>query len=67
MLSESARMSSAAEARFRIDAANSRPRRVKIIALDRPSEALVKRLAALALELAEFSHRLVLCRRSPAA
>jgi hypothetical protein len=47
MLSESARMSSAAEARFRIDAPNAKPRRVKVIALDRASEAVVKRLAAL--------------------
>jgi hypothetical protein len=45
MLSESARMSTAAEARFRIDAPNSRPRHVKVIALDPTSEALVKRLA----------------------
>jgi hypothetical protein len=45
MPSESARMSSAAEARFRIDAPNSKPRAVKVIALDRPSEAMVKRLA----------------------
>jgi hypothetical protein len=45
MLSESARMSSAAEARFRIDAPNSKPRAIKIIALDAPSERVVKRLA----------------------
>jgi len=45
MLSESARMSTAAEARFRIDAPNSKPRRIKVIALDAASEALVKRLA----------------------
>jgi hypothetical protein len=45
MLSESARMSSAAEARFRIDAPNSAPRAVKVIALDGPSERIVKRLA----------------------
>jgi hypothetical protein len=38
-------MASAAEARFRIDAPNSKPRAVKIIALDRPSENVVKRLA----------------------
>jgi len=46
MLSESARMSSAAEARFRIQAPNSTPRAVKVIALDPPSERVVKRLAA---------------------
>jgi hypothetical protein len=45
MQSESARMSSAAEARFRIDAPNSVPRAVKVIALDNPSERLVKQLA----------------------
>ncbi len=45
MLSESARMSSAAEARFRIDAPNSRPRTIKVIALDQPSEGVVKTLA----------------------
>jgi hypothetical protein len=45
MLSESARMSSTAEARFRIDAPNSKPRHVKVIALDPASEAVVKDLA----------------------
>ena len=45
MQSESARMSSAAEARFRIDAPNSKPRSVKVIALDQPSERVVKELA----------------------
>jgi hypothetical protein len=54
MLSESARMSSAAEARFRIDAPNAKPRRVKVIALDRASEAVVKRLAALSWNDATF-------------
>ena len=45
MLSQSARASSAAEARFRIDDPNSRPRTVKVVALDRPSEAVVEQLA----------------------
>ncbi len=45
MPSESARMSSAAEARYRIDAPNSVPRTVKVIALDAPSERLVKALS----------------------
>lgn len=45
MQSESARMASAAEARFRIDAPNSLPRAVKVIALDQPSERVVKALA----------------------
>ena len=45
MLSESARMSSAAEARFRVQAPNSRPRAIKVIALDAPAEHVVKGLA----------------------
>ena len=45
MLSESARMTTAEEARFRIDYPNSRPRAVKVIALDPPSERVVKRVA----------------------
>jgi hypothetical protein len=45
MISESARASSAAEARFRIDDPNSRARVVKVVALDRPSEAVAERLA----------------------
>jgi hypothetical protein len=54
MLSESAKMSSAAEARFRIDAPNSKPRHVKVIALDRASEAVVKHLAQLRWNSATF-------------
>jgi hypothetical protein len=45
MSSESARMTTAEQARFRIDYPNSKPRAVKVIALDAPSERLVKRLA----------------------
>lgn len=45
MLSESARMTTAEEARYRIDYPNSKPRAVKVIALDAPSEQVVKRLA----------------------
>jgi len=45
MDSESARMSSAAEAKFRIDRPNSLARAVKVIALDAPSERVVKALA----------------------
>src|SRR6478609_7929926 len=45
MLSESARMTTAEQARFRIDYPNSRPRAVKVVALDAPSERVVKRLA----------------------
>jgi hypothetical protein len=47
MLSESARVTTAAEARFRINEPNSRPRHVKVIALDQASEAVVKHLAQL--------------------
>jgi hypothetical protein len=45
MLSESARMSSAAEARYRVQAPNSLPRAVKIVALDAAGEDVVRRLA----------------------
>jgi hypothetical protein len=38
-------MSSAAEARFRIDYPNSQPRAVKVVALDEASERVVKRVA----------------------
>jgi hypothetical protein len=43
--SESARMSSAAEARFRIDYPNSQPRVIKVVALDEASERVVKHVA----------------------
>ena len=45
METESARMASAAQAKFRIAAPNSRPRAVKVIALDPPAERAVKELA----------------------
>ena len=54
MESESARMSSAAQARFRIDYPNSKPRVVKVIALDGPSERVVKRVAEGAWQRATF-------------
>ncbi|MBV9969154.1 MAG: hypothetical protein JO228_04150 [Xanthobacteraceae bacterium] len=54
MLSESARMASATEARYRIDAPNSKLKRVKVIALDRPSETIVKDLARKAWHGASF-------------
>ena len=54
MLSESAKMSTAAEARFRIDAPNSKSRHIKVIALDAASEALVKRLAQRRWDSASF-------------
>ncbi len=45
MLSESARATRAEESRFRIDAPNSHPRAVKVIALDVPSERVLRTLA----------------------
>ena len=45
MQSESARMTTAKQARFRINHPNSKPRSVKVVALDARSEAVVKRLA----------------------
>ena len=45
MSSESARANTTAEARFRIDDANWRQRVVKVMALDRRSEPVVRRLA----------------------
>ncbi|HEY5619376.1 MAG TPA: hypothetical protein VIK60_15660 [Vicinamibacterales bacterium] len=45
MLSESARMSSAAEARFRMPAPASVSRVVKVVALDRACDHVVERLA----------------------
>jgi hypothetical protein len=54
MDSESARMSSAAEAKFRIDRPNSQPRAVKVIALDAPSERIVKALSQSPWQRASF-------------
>jgi hypothetical protein len=54
MPSESARMTTAAAARLRIDAPNSLPRAVKVIALDPPSEVVVERLARGAWQGAAF-------------
>jgi hypothetical protein len=45
MDSESARMSSAAEARYRVDYPNSKPRAVKVVALDAAAEQVVKHAA----------------------
>jgi hypothetical protein len=45
MLSESARMSSAAEARFRVQGSNSKPRSIRVIAMDAQSDDVVKDLA----------------------
>jgi hypothetical protein len=52
--SESARMSSAAEARFRIDYPNSQPRVIKVVALDQASERVVKRVAQRTWQRATF-------------
>ncbi|MGA7611750.1 MAG: hypothetical protein WCF49_16370, partial [Xanthobacteraceae bacterium] len=54
MISESARMTTRAEARYRIEAPNSQPRAVKVIALDAASELVVKRLAQLRWNRANF-------------
>ena len=45
MLSECARAATIEEARFRVDYPNSAPRKIKVIALDRPAERVVRRLA----------------------
>jgi hypothetical protein len=45
MQTESARMSSATEAKFRITAPNSLPRNIKIIALDTRSESVLEQIA----------------------
>jgi hypothetical protein len=52
--SESARMSSAAEARFRINYPNSQPRVIKVVALDEASERVVKRVAQRSWQRATF-------------
>jgi hypothetical protein len=64
-VSESARMSSAAEAGFRIDAPNSKPRHVKVIALDRASEGVVKELATLRWNNATFFTASAFSRKPP--
>ena len=46
MLSESARMSTTAELRFRVQAPNAVARATAVVALDAPSEAFVRQLAA---------------------
>src|SRR5262245_43823681 len=45
MLAESARMSSTPEARFRVQAPNSRPPVITVVALDGAGESVVRRLA----------------------
>jgi hypothetical protein len=45
VLSESSRMSTAAELRFRVQAPNSKPRVTAVVALDPPGETFVRRLS----------------------
>ena len=66
METELARMASAAQAKFRIAAPNSRPRAVKVIALDPPAERVVKELAQAPWQGATFLHRDGLFRRAAA-
>jgi hypothetical protein len=54
MLSESSRMNSAAEARFRVQAPNSAPRAIKVFALDETGDAVVRRLAGADWQCATF-------------
>jgi hypothetical protein len=60
MQTESARMSSAAEARFRVQAPNSTPRVIKVIALDAAAEVAVRRLAN-----ADYRHATFFTAKSP--
>ena len=46
MLSESARMSSAAEARYRVQAPNSKPRAITVVALDAEGERVVRDISS---------------------
>ena len=54
MLSESARNATAKEAAFRIQYPNSRPRTIKVVALDGDSAAMVEDIAGHEWERAEF-------------
>jgi hypothetical protein len=62
MQSESARMSSAAEARFRVQAPNSRPRAISMIALDPAGRDVIERLSG-----ASWEHTTFLTAMSPDA
>jgi hypothetical protein len=57
MLSECARATLLEETRFRVDYPNSAPRRIKIIALDAPADAVVRRLAQNPWNAASFMTR----------
>ena len=54
MKSESARVTTAEQSRFRINDPNAKPRVIKVIALDEPSERVVERLAQSAWNHASF-------------
>lgn len=54
MHSESAKMNSAAEARFRVQAPNSQPRAIAVLALDAAAHDVVKRLAGAGWQRATF-------------
>ncbi len=54
MLSESARMASAHEARYRVNYPNSTPRAIKVVALDEPSKDLVDEVSRLPWNKASF-------------
>ena len=54
MQAESARMNSSAEARFRIQDPNSKPRVIKVIALDKESKGVVSRVAGRGWQNATF-------------
>ena len=64
MDSKSARMSSAAEAKFRIDAPNSQPRAVKVIALDAAERAHRQGIGAVAMAARHVPDRVGLLRRA---
>lgn len=53
-MSESARMATAEEARFRISAPNSKPRNIRVVALDKPAEETVRRLSMIDWKSASF-------------
>ncbi|HXH05044.1 MAG TPA: hypothetical protein VNI83_00480 [Vicinamibacterales bacterium] len=55
MVSESARMNSAAEARFRVQSPNSLPRTIRVVALDEAGDRVVARLARQGWSHATFS------------
>jgi hypothetical protein len=54
MQSESARATTAAEARYRVEKPNSQPRCVKVVALGRKSDSIVQRLSTLPWARAQF-------------